>query len=128
MDGTDILVIEDNPIVQKLLKHHLEKAGYNVSALSSGRGAADAIKARKPSLVILDIMLPEVDGFEICSDVKADPRSKDIPILILSAIASGLEATDESMQVKSGADGYMSKPFAPEELLENVRRLLEKKK
>ncbi len=127
MNGADILVVEDNPTVQKLLKHHLEKAGYGVSVLSSGGGAADAIKARKPALVILDIMLPEVDGFEICTEVKADPHSRDIPILILSAVTSGLESSDESMQIKSGADGYMSKPFNPEELLENVRKLLKKK-
>lgn len=120
----DILVIEDNPVVQKVLAHHLKKEGYSVSFLATGKGAADVIKARNPALVILDIMLPDVDGFSICQEVKGDPRFKHVPILILSAVTKNLSISDESMQIKSGANAFMSKPFEPEDLLANVRKLL----
>ena len=122
---TNILVIEDNPITQKLILRLLEKEEYNVSILSSGKGAIDAIKAREPDLVILDIMLPDVDGFRICSEIKGARSFEHIPILILSAITGGLNDTsDESMKVKSKADIFMSKPFKSDEFLSNVRNLL----
>lgn len=127
--GADILLIEDNPVIQKLVTRLLEKEGYNVSVLSSGKNAVDTIKAEKPDLIILDIMLPEVDGFTICSEVKCTPALKNIPILILSAVIKGLNdgTTDESMKSKTDADAFMSKPFKPNELLLNVKRLLRKK-
>lgn len=122
----DILVIEDNTVIQKVLAHHLKKEGYNVSFLATGKGAADIIKARNPDLVILDIMLPDVDGFSICQEVKGELHFKHIPILILSAVTKELTVSDESMQVKSGADAFMSKskPFKPDELLLNVKKLI----
>ncbi len=125
----DILLIEDNPVVQKLVTRLLEKEGYNVSILSSGKNAVDTIKAEKPALIILDIMLPEVDGFTICSEIKGDNSLKNIPILILSAVTKGLNdtTTEESMKFKTDADAFMSKPFKPNELLLNVKRLLRKR-
>lgn len=124
-----ILVIDDSQLVRDMLAELLGKEGYSVSFLSSSEGAVDAIKARKPDLVILDVMLPGmIDGFGICHDIKADPTFKNIPILILSAVTKGLDMTDESVQIKSGADAFMSKSLEPEQLLATVKKLLAGKK
>lgn len=118
-----ILVVEDEEHLQGALKLNLELEGYEVSCVSDGRAALDRVEEEYFDLILLDIMLPELDGFEVCESIRL--RSIDTPILMLSA-RSGSE--DRVTGLKRGADDYLTKPFNLEELLLRVEKLIEKNK
>ena len=118
---TRILVVEDDPDIAALVARYLEKAGFTVDIASTGRDALTAMAARPPSLLVLDLMLPQVDGLEICRAVRANERTADVPIIILTARA---EESDRIVGLEIGADDYMAKPFSPNELVARVRALL----
>jgi two-component system response regulator RpaA len=116
-----ILVIDDDPAILELVAINLEMAGYDVYKADDGiKGQALALQLI-PELILLDLMLPQVDGFTICQRLRRDLRTKDIPILMLTALG---RTNDKVEGFNSGADDYLTKPFEVEELLARVRALL----
>ncbi len=116
-----ILVVEDDPDIAQLVARYLAKAGFTTEVIASGREALAAIGARPPDLLILDLMLPHVDGLEICRVVRGNEKTAAIPIIMLTARA---EESDRIVGLEIGADDYLSKPFSPNELVARVRALL----
>lgn len=125
MEGTsrkaNILVVEDEDNIAIALSYLLTREGYAQNRLATGAGAVDMIRAQKPDLVLLDVMLPEVSGYEICQTVRADPECAGVRILMMTARGSAME---RRKGLAMGADGFISKPFELKELREEVRKLL----
>ena len=118
---TRVLVVEDDRDIAELVERYLQKAGFSIELLTSGRDALKAIADRTPDLLILDLMLPHVDGLEICRSVRSEPRTAAIPIIMLTARA---EESERIVGLEIGADDYVAKPFSPNELVARVRALL----
>ena len=118
---TRILVVEDDPDIAALVRRYLEKAGFSVDTLASGREALTALAAKPPDLLVLDLMLPHVDGLEICRNVRGNPATAAIPVIMLTARA---EESERIVGLELGADDYVAKPFSPNELVARVRALL----
>jgi DNA-binding response OmpR family regulator len=118
---TRVLVVEDDRDIAELVERYLQKAGFSIELLASGHDALKAITDRTPDLLILDLMLPHVDGLEICRAVRSDPRTAAIPIIMLTARA---EESERIVGLEIGADDYVAKPFSPNELVARVRALL----
>lgn len=117
----DILVVEDEDNIAIALDYLLRREGYNQSRLATGAGAVELIRKNKPDLVLLDVMLPEVSGYEICQSVRADPDCADVRILMMTARGSAME---RRKGLAMGADGFISKPFELKDLREEVRKIL----
>jgi PleD family two-component response regulator len=116
-----ILVIDDDPAISELVSINLEMAGYDVNLASDGiKGQALAVQLQ-PDLIMLDLMLPKVDGFTVCQRLRRDDRTADIPVLMLTALD---QTADKVGGFNAGADDYMTKPFELEEMLARVRALL----
>ena len=116
-----ILVIDDDPSISELVSINLEMAGYDVSPAEDGiKGQALAVQIQ-PDLIMLDLMLPKVDGFTVCQRLRRDPRTADIPVLMLTALG---QIQDKIDGFNAGADDYLTKPFDVEEMLARVRALL----
>ncbi len=118
---TRVLVVEDEPDIAQLVRHILEKAGFAVEQLANGRDALASITARPPDLLVLDLMLPHVDGLEICRVVRGNAATANLPIIMLTARG---EESDRIVGLEIGADDYLAKPFSPNELVARVRALL----
>jgi DNA-binding response OmpR family regulator len=116
-----ILVVEDSADIAELLRHSLERAGHAVETIASGRDALLRVRERAPDLVILDIMLPGMDGLQVCQALRADAATAAIPIIMLTART---EEADRVRGLEIGADDYVSKPFSPKELIARVAALL----
>jgi DNA-binding response OmpR family regulator len=116
-----ILIVEDDPDIAGLIAMYLRKAGYLTEILASGRDALSDIAARPPDLAILDVMLPHMDGLDVCRAVRANPRTSALPIIMLTART---EETDRIVGLEIGADDYVAKPFSRSELVARVRALL----
>jgi two-component system alkaline phosphatase synthesis response regulator PhoP len=116
-----ILIVEDDPDIAELVARYLDKAGFTAERAASGRDALQAIAARPPDLLILDLMLPQVDGLEICRRVRASEATASLPIIMLTARA---EESERIVGLELGADDYLAKPFSPSELVARVRALL----
>src|SRR6202163_3053245 len=118
---TRIMVVEDDRDIGELVCRYLEKASFTADLVSSGRDAVAALEAGAPDLLILDLMLPHVDGLEICRLVRATHKTAAIPIIMLTARA---EESERIVGLEIGADDYIAKPFSPNELVARVRALL----
>ncbi|MBI3399793.1 MAG: response regulator transcription factor [Acidobacteria bacterium] len=118
---TRILIVEDDPDIAHLVVRYLEKAGFSTEHVASGRDALQAVTARAPDLLVLDLMLPHVDGLEICRRLRATEATAGIPIIMLTARA---EEAEKIVGLEIGADDYLAKPFSPNELVARVRALL----
>jgi two-component system alkaline phosphatase synthesis response regulator PhoP/two-component system response regulator VicR len=121
MAGEKVLVIDDEPAMHRLLKVILEAEGFELVGPEEHGEARNSIKGKHPDLIILDIMMPEVDGFEILEGLKKDKETNNIPVIILSV--RNLKE-DISKALSLGADLYLTKPFDPSELLNAVRSVL----
>ncbi len=121
MTKKKILVVDDELDVQSIISFRLEINGYDISVASDGQDGLDKIKAEKPDLVLLDLMLPKINGFEICRMIKFDEKFKDLPIIILSALD---KEDDRKKAMDAGADAYFLKPFDLESLLGKISSLL----
>ena len=121
MAGKKILVIDDEPAMHQLLKVILEGDGFELVGPEEQGGAGNSIEGKQPDLIILDIMMPEVDGFQILEGLKKDEETKRIPVIILSV--RNIEE-DINKALSMGADLYMTKPFDPSTLLDNVHAVL----
>ena len=117
----NILVVDDDKKLTLLVRGFLEKEKYKVSEAYSGRMALDAIKEAKPDLIILDIMMPEMDGIEACKRIKADKDTKMIPVIMLTSMSN---VRDKVQGLNAGANDYITKPFNPEELIARVKAQL----
>jgi DNA-binding response OmpR family regulator len=117
----EILVIEDEDNIAIALDYLLTREGYAQTRLATGAGAVDMICTRKPDLVLLDVMLPEVSGYEICQSVRANHDCDGVRILMMTARGSAME---RRKGLAMGADGFISKPFELKELRAEVRRML----
>lgn len=122
--GKRILVIEDDPSSARLVGYALEREGYQVEIAVNGVEGLRKAQEEDPDLVILDVMLPGLDGFELCHRLRADSTTDHVPILMLSAKA---QEFDKSTGLKAGADEYLVKPADPAEILAKVERLLAEK-
>ena len=116
-----ILVVDDEPDAVELIRFNLKGAGYEVITAADGEEALKKARALLPDLIILDLMLPEVDGLEVCKILRRDTRVSAVPIIMLTAKAAEI---DRVLGLELGADDYVTKPFSPRELVLRVKRLL----
>jgi DNA-binding response OmpR family regulator len=116
-----ILLVEDDPDIVRLLSHYLQAAGYQVHTESNGSAGLRAARAQSPLAAILDVMLPGLDGYEVCRRLRADPVTSALPILMLTA--RGAEG-DKVRGLEIGADDYVTKPFSPKEVVARVKALV----
>ncbi|NOY65172.1 MAG: response regulator [Nitrospirae bacterium] len=112
-----VMVIDDEPFILMMIEDKLRRAGIDVVTLRESVGAVEKIREEMPDLIILDWMMPEISGIEICKTIKSDPDLSDIPVFMLTA--KGQE-DDEKLGLKCGVDRYITKPFSPRGLLEVV--------
>ena len=115
-----ILVVEDDRDISELITYNLEREGYEIASLYDGSQVVDFVNKRKPDLIILDLMLPEVDGIEICRTLKSDAATKHIPIVMLTAKS---EEADVVVGLQMGADDYIPKPFSPKVLVARIKAI-----
>lgn len=118
-----ILVVDDEVRVLSVIEKRLESQGYAVVTAQDGNEALKKVRSENPDLIILDLILPGLNGYEVCSFLKRDKRLMKIPVVMLTARS---QEADAEMGFKAGADAYMTKPFKHEILLERVKELLEK--
>ncbi len=125
MAKESILVVEDEDDIRELLRYNLEKEGYQVFPAATGEEALQALRSRLPDLILLDLMLPGIDGLEVCRSIKGTPNTRHLPLVMLTA--KGEEA-DIVTGLELGADDYITKPFSPRVLLARVRAALRRRR
>ena len=113
-----VLIVEDEPDIRELVVHHLKREGYQVSVAASGEEALRQVQASPPDLVLLDLMMPAMNGLEVCRRLRQDPVTASLPIVMLTAKGDEI---DRVLGLEIGADDYVVKPFSPKELLARVR-------
>jgi len=116
-----VLVVEDHRDTRELLKYNLTAAGFDVAAADNGRSGLSLAAAFKPNIILLDLMMPGIDGLEVCRQLKADPDLARIPVVMLTAKG---EEIDKIVGLELGADDYVVKPFSPRELVLRVKAIL----
>lgn len=126
MSKRRILVVDDDEETVELIKMILETKDYELIPAYDGEEALAKAHAEKPDLIILDVLLPKVNGFRVCRILKGEPEYKSIPILILTGVTEESMRNDEYWEKRSGADDYITKPFEIRDLLERVDRLLKR--
>ncbi len=119
--GDTILIVDDEQDVLDLLVYHLQRAGYKTLTARDGQTALQKAQDQLPALVVLDLMLPEVEGTEVCKRLKADAKTARIPVLMLTAKA---EELDRVLGLELGADDYVTKPFSPREVVLRIKSIL----
>lgn len=116
-----ILIVEDDDDIAEVITYNLRKEGYGTSAVANGFDVMQTVLRENPALVILDIMLPGMDGLDVCKALRNDPATKALPVIMLTAKS---RETDKIIGLELGADDYMTKPFSPRELMARVKALL----
>src|SRR3954466_7585275 len=122
--SNNILVVEDEPAIQELIAINLEHAGHRVQRAHTAAGADEIVREVRPDLILLDWMLPDLAGTALARRLRADARSKDIPIIMLTARA---QEQDKVEGLDAGADDYITKPFSPKELLARIKAVLRRR-
>jgi two-component system, OmpR family, alkaline phosphatase synthesis response regulator PhoP len=120
-----ILIVDDEQDIVELLSYNLEKEGFSTVKAYDGETALKLVKTQKPKLIILDLMLPKVNGLDVCREIRHDPATANIPIIMLTAKA---DEVDKIIGLEIGADDYMTKPFSVKELVARVRTILRRSK
>jgi two-component system phosphate regulon response regulator PhoB len=115
-----VLIVDDDPDIQRLVSYNLSQAGFQVTTASSGRTALETVQKHPPDLIILDIMMPDIDGMEVCRTLRQRENSRRIPIIMLTARS---EEIDRVVGFELGADDYVMKPFSPRELVLRVKSI-----
>lgn len=118
-----ILLVDDEPSIIKMVGRRLEVEGYEVLVAMDGQEALIKARGESPSLVILDLMLPKINGYEVCTALKHNPNTQKIPVVMLTSKSQG---KDEELGMECGANVYMRKPFKAQELLDRIKVLLER--
>lgn len=116
-----ILAVDDEPALTDLISYHLGRNGHDVATAASGWEAIERIQHQRPDIILLDLMLPDLDGFGVCEILRRDPATATIPIIIISAWAS---VDSRHLGLELGALDYITKPFSPHELVQRVNRFL----
>ena len=116
-----ILVVDDEIYIVHILDFSLGMEGYEVLTALDGEQALEKARAEKPDLIVLDIMMPKLDGYETCKRLKADADTKDVPVILLSAKGRNV---DQKVGFEVGADDYITKPFSPRKLVERINAIL----
>ena len=121
-----ILVVDDEPDFAAIVQENLEKEGFEVEIAYNGIEGLEKVHANPPDAIVLDVMMPEKDGYKVCSELKADERYADIPIVLLTAVASHVTSTRYSHAegMSTEADDYLAKPASAEQITESIRGLL----
>ena len=119
-----ILVVDDEPDALELISYNLKAAGFDVATAADGDEALKKARNAQPALIILDVMLPEVDGLEVCKTLRREPATATVPIIMLTAKAAEI---DRVLGLELGADDYVTKPFSPRELILRVKALLRRR-
>jgi two-component system phosphate regulon response regulator PhoB len=119
-----ILVVDDEPDLLELVRLNLRQAGYEVVTAETGREALECLRRSRPELMVLDLMLPDLSGSEVCRRVRSDPEASGLPIIMLTAKA---DEVDRVVGLELGADDYVTKPFSPRELVLRVRAVLRRR-
>jgi len=120
-DAKTVLIVDDEPHILRSLGFVIRRAGYNVVEARGGREALELIEKHDPDLLFLDIMMPELDGYEVCRRVKGSENASSIFIIMLTAKG---QRTDRQAGMEAGADEYMTKPFSPSRAVERVQEIL----
>lgn len=120
-----ILIVDDEEPIQELLRFNLENEGYSVLTAFDGPSALKMIEEKRPDLVVLDVMLPGMDGLEVCNQLRQNSKFRDLPVIMLTAKG---EEIDKVLGLELGADDYLTKPFSPRELLARIRARLRRVK
>ncbi|MDJ1181566.1 response regulator transcription factor [Roseofilum casamattae] len=118
---SSVLVVEDSPAQREMITSLLKESGLAVITASDGVEAIENIQDRRPDLVVLDIVMPRMNGYEVCRRIKADPKTQNVPVVMCSSKG---EEFDRYWGMKQGADAYIAKPFQPTELVGTVKQLL----
>jgi DNA-binding response OmpR family regulator len=121
MSKSTILVIDDEPDLVELVRYNLVRDGFEVACASDGRAGLQSARYYKPDLVVLDVMMPNIDGLEVCKQLRADSRTSGVPIILLTAKSA---EADRIVGLELGADDYVTKPFSPRELVARVKAVL----
>ena len=116
-----ILLVDDEPSIVKMVGKRLEVEGFEVLIAIDGQEGLDKARAERPDLIVLDLMLPKLNGYEVCTMLKQDTRYQGIPVVLFTAKA---QEKDEKLGMECGANAYVKKPFRAQELLEKIRALL----
>ena len=122
MAKAKILVVDDEIYIVHILDFSLGMEGYEVVTALDGEQALQKVKTEQPDLIVLDIMMPKLDGYETCKQLKSDPATKHIPVILLSAKGRNV---DQRLGFDVGADDYITRPFSPRKLVERVNALLD---
>jgi two-component system phosphate regulon response regulator PhoB len=125
MANETILAVEDEDDIAELIRYNLEREGYRVFTMSTGEAALEEAVRRTPNLVLLDLMLPGVDGLEVCRRLRADNRTANVPVIMVTARG---EEADVVAGLELGADDYVVKPFSPRVLLARTRTVLRRRR
>lgn len=125
MKEKTILVVDDEADIRELLRYNLEMRGYQICEAADGEEALQKARELKPSLIVLDLMLPKMGGLEVCRELRSDGATKNIPIIMLTALGSEV---DKIVGLELGADDYVTKPFSPRELVARVGAVLRRVK
>ena len=122
-----ILVVDDEPDFASIVQGNLEKEGFEVDVAYNGVEGIEKVKADAPDAIVLDVMMPEKDGYEVCKELKADEKYADIPIILLTAVASHVTSTRYSHAdgMSTEADDYIAKPASAEDITDSVKGLLD---
>src|SRR5271157_2127353 len=119
--GKTILIVEDEPKNMTLTRDMLKISGYETIEAMDGRQGVEKAKSAKPNLILMDIMMPKMDGYAACREIKADPATKNIPVIMLTAVGYDL---NKKLAKQMGADGYVTKPFSRQQLVDAISLLL----
>jgi twitching motility two-component system response regulator PilH len=120
---TSVLVVEDSPPQREMITNLLKENGMEVTTANDGVEALEQIKGFRPDIVVMDIVMPRMNGYELCRHLKRDPQTKEVPVVMCSTKG---EDFDRHWGMKQGADAYIAKPFQPQELIGTVKQLLRK--
>ncbi len=126
-DKKRILVVDDEPDFAGIVQQNLEKEGFEVEVAYDGEEGLEKVKANPPDAIVLDVMMPGKDGYQVCSELKADEQFADIPIILLTAVASHVTSTRYSHAdgMSTEADDYLAKPASAEQITESIKGLLD---
>jgi len=125
MSRRKILIVEDDSDISEMIRYNIEKEGYSTISIFDGSDVYLTVKNNNIDLILLDIMLPNKDGLEICKDLRKDPTAENIPIIMLTAKS---QETDKIIGLELGADDYVTKPFSPKELIARIKAVLRRQK
>jgi CheY-like chemotaxis protein len=124
--GKTVLIADDDETIRAVLKIVLERKGFSVSTARDGRDALDEITRRRPDLILLDLKMPRLNGYQLVAQLKSDENLKTIPIIVITAQSRESDREDAEWARRMGAEGFLTKPFTPDELGERVEEIIAK--